>query len=165
METRFMTDLVSLEGRTIIVTGAAQGIGKAITELAIGLGGAGVALDLNGDALKAAVESLPSERAMAVTGSVVDADLASRTIEEAVKRFGSVHGLVNNAGNTRPALIEKMTPQQWQEVIDVHLTGAFYWLQAAGRHMVQRAKAGDKSGGSIVNISSDAGRQGAVGPN
>jgi 3-oxoacyl-[acyl-carrier protein] reductase len=163
MEARHMTDLVSLEGRTIIVTGAAQGIGRAITELALRLGGAVVALDLNGDALKAAVGSLPSERVMTVTGSVVDADLAARTVEAAVKRFGAVHGLVNNAGITRPAMIEKMTFQQWQEVIDVHLTGAFYWLQAAGRHMVQRAKAGDKSGGSIVNISSDAGRKGSIG--
>jgi 3-oxoacyl-[acyl-carrier protein] reductase len=158
-----MTDLVSLEGRTIIVTGAAQGIGKAISTLAMKLGSAVVALDLNGDALKAAVSSLPSERVMAVTGSVMDADLAARTVEEAVKRFGAVHGLVNNAGITRPAMIEKMTIQQWQEVIDVHLTGAFYWLQAAGRHMVQRAKAGDTSGGSIVNISSDAGRKGSIG--
>jgi 3-oxoacyl-[acyl-carrier protein] reductase len=163
METSFMTDLVSLEGRTIIVTGAAQGIGRAITELAIRLGGAVVALDLNGDALKAAVASLPSERVMTVTGSVVDADLATHTVEATVKRFGAVHGLVNNAGITRPAMIEKMTLQQWQEVIDVHLTGAFYWLQAAGRHMVQRAKTGDKSGGSIVNISSDAGRKGSIG--
>ena len=86
-----MTDLVSLEGRTIIVTGAAQGIGKAITELAIGLGGAVVALDLNGDALKTAVGSLPSERVMTVTGSVVDADLAAHTVEAAVKQFGE-HG-------------------------------------------------------------------------
>jgi 3-oxoacyl-[acyl-carrier protein] reductase len=159
MEARLMTDLVSLEGRTIIVTGAAQGIGRAITELAIGLGGAVVALDLNGDALKAAVGSLPSERVMTVTGSVLAAD----TVEAAVKRFGAVHGLVNNAGITRPAMIEKMTLRQWQEVIDVHLTGAFYWLQAAGRHMVQRARTGDKSGGSIVNISSDAGRKGSIG--
>ena len=158
-----MLELVSLEGRTIIVTGAAQGIGKAITELAIRLGSAVVALDLNGDTLKTAVESLPSERVMTVTGSVVDADLAADTVEAAVKRFGAVHGLVNNAGITRPAMIEKMTAQQWQDVIDVHLTGAFYWLQAAGRHMVQRAKAGDKSGGSIVNISSDAGRKGSIG--
>src|SRR5258708_680441 len=140
-----MTDLVSLEGRVIIVTGAAQGIGKATSELAIKLGGAVVALDLNGDALKAAVGSLPSERVMTVTGSVVDADLAARTVEAAVKRFGAVHGLVNNAGITRPAMIEKMTPQQWHDVIDVHLTGAFYWLQAAGRHMVQRAKAGTRA--------------------
>jgi 3-oxoacyl-[acyl-carrier protein] reductase len=158
-----MTDLVSLQGRTVIVTGAAQGIGKAISELAVGLGGAVVALDLNGAALKAAMKSLPAERVMTVTGSVVDADLAACTVEEAVKRFGAVHGLVNNAGITRPAMIEKMTVQQWQDVIDVHLTGAFYWLQAAGRHMVQRAKAGDKSGGSIVNISSDAGRKGSIG--
>ena len=158
-----MTDLVSLKGRTSVVTGAAQGIGKAITELSIELGGAVVALDLNNDALRAAIKSLPSERVMPVVGNVVDADLAARTVEEAVKRFGAVHGLVNNAGITRPAMIEKMTLQQWQEVIDVHLAGAFYWLQAVGRHMVQRAKAGDKSGGSIVNISSDAGRKGSIG--
>jgi 3-oxoacyl-[acyl-carrier protein] reductase len=58
-----MTDLVSLEGRVIIVTGAAQGIGKAISELVIKLGGAVVALDLNGHALKAAVKSFPAEPA------------------------------------------------------------------------------------------------------
>jgi len=61
-----MTDLVSLEGRIIIVTGAAQGIGKATTELAIKLGGAVVALDLNGDALKAAAVSLGQAGAKAV---------------------------------------------------------------------------------------------------
>jgi len=98
-----------------------------------------------------------------VVGSVTDADLAARAVAEAVERFGGVHGLVNNAGITRPAMIEKMTPQQWQEVIDVHLTGTFYWLQAVGRHMVARAKAGDTSGGAIVNISSDAGRKGSIG--
>lgn len=158
-----MTELVSLKGHAIIVTGAAQGIGKAVAELTIELGGAVVALDLNGDALREAMKPLPAERVMPVVGSVVDADLASSTVEGAVKRFGAVHGLVNNAGITRPAMIEKMTAPQWQQVIDVHLTGAFYWLQAAGRHMVQRAKAGDKSGGSIVNISSEAGRRGSIG--
>jgi NAD(P)-dependent dehydrogenase (short-subunit alcohol dehydrogenase family) len=75
------------------VTGAAQGIGKATSELVIKLGGAVVALDLNGDVLKASVKSLPAERVMMVTGSVVDADLAARTVEEAVKQFGAVHGL------------------------------------------------------------------------
>ena len=158
-----MNNLVSLEGRVIIVTGAAQGIGKAISHLVVELGGAVVALDLNGDALKAALQELPTDRVMMVTGRVVDADLAAHTVDEAVKRFGALHGLVNNAGITRPAMIDKMTARQWQDVIDVHLTGAFYWLQAAGRHMVQRAKAGDSSGGSIINISSDAGRKGSIG--
>ena len=74
------------------MTGAAQGIGKATSELVIKLGGAVVALDLNGDVLKASVKSLPAERVMMVTGSVVDADLAARTVEEAVKQFGAVHG-------------------------------------------------------------------------
>jgi NAD(P)-dependent dehydrogenase (short-subunit alcohol dehydrogenase family) len=83
-----MTDLVTLKGHTIVVTGAAQGIGKAVSELVTKLGGAVIALDLNGDALRAAVKSLPCEGVMPVVGTVVDADLASRTIEEAVKRFG-----------------------------------------------------------------------------
>ncbi|WP_208513462.1 SDR family NAD(P)-dependent oxidoreductase [Variovorax paradoxus] len=158
-----MQNLVNLEGRTIVVTGAGQGIGKAIATLAVELGGNVVALDLNPDTLAMAMSALPAGRVQQVVGSVTDAELAARAVAEAVERFGGVHGLVNNAGITRPAMIEKMTPQQWQEVIDVHLTGTFYWLQAVGRHMVARAKAGDSSGGAIVNISSDAGRKGSIG--
>ncbi len=157
-----MKNIVSLEKRTVVVTGAGQGIGKAIAELAIELGGNVVALDMNGDTLKAAMSALPADRVMPVVGSVVDIDLAARTVEQAIDRFGAVHGLVNNAGIIRPAMIERMTAKQWQEVLDVHLTGTFYWLQAVGRHMIQRAKDGD-AGGSIVNISSDAGRKGSIG--
>ena len=157
------TPLVSLAGRTIVVTGAGQGIGKAIVELVVELGGNAVALDMNGATLAAALESLPQAQVLGVVGSVTDAALAARAVEDAVARFGAVHGLVNNAGITRPAMIDKMSAQQWQEVIDVHLTGSFYWTQAVGRHMLQRAKGGDGSGGSIVNISSDAGRKGSIG--
>jgi 3-oxoacyl-[acyl-carrier protein] reductase len=158
-----MNPIVSLKDRTIVVTGAAQGIGKAIAELGIELGANVVALDLNGDGLKSALAALPAERLMTVAGSVTDAELATRTVEEAVGRFGAVHGLVNNAGITRPAMIDKMSARQWQEVIDVHLTGSFYWTQAVGRHMLHRVKDGDKTGGAIVNISSDAGRKGSIG--
>ncbi|BAM88152.1 MULTISPECIES: SDR family NAD(P)-dependent oxidoreductase [Bradyrhizobium] len=156
-------NMVSLQGRTIVVTGAAQGIGKATTDLAIELGANVVAVDLNGEALGPALAGFPAERVMKVVGSVTDAELAASTVADAVDRFGSVNGLVNNAGIIRPALIEKMSMHQWQEVIDVHLTGAFLWLQAVGRHLVQRAKDGDASGGAIVNVSSDAGRKGSVG--
>ncbi len=158
-----MTPIVSLDQRTLVVTGAAQGIGKAIVELAVQLGAHVVAVDLNEQALREALAPLPADRVMAVVGSVTDADLASRCVADAVERFGAVHGLVNNAGIIRPAMIEKMSLRQWQEVIDVHLTGTFLWLQAVGRHMVERARGGDASGGAIVNISSDAGRKGSIG--
>lgn len=158
-----MQPIVSLEGRTVVVTGAGQGIGKAVAELTIELGGNVVAVDLNGDTLRAAMAALPAGRVMSVVGSVTDPELAADTVEAAVKQFGAVHGLVNNAGIIRPAMIEKMTARQWQEVIDVHLTGTFFWLQAVGRHMVARVKAGDTTRGSIVNISSDAGRKGSIG--
>jgi 3-oxoacyl-[acyl-carrier protein] reductase len=158
-----MDPIVSLVGRTVVVTGAGQGIGRAITELTIRLGGNVVALDMNGETLQAALAPLPAERVLPVIGSVVDADLATRSVSEAVARFGAVHGLVNNAGITRPAMIEKMSARQWLDVIDVHLTGTFFWTQAVGRHMLQRTREGDTTGGSIVNISSDAGRKGSIG--
>jgi len=158
-----MPNLIALEGRTAVVTGAGQGIGKAVAELVVDLGGNVVALDMNGDTLRSAMSGLPADRVMSVVGSVTDAALATQTVADAVARFGNVHGLVNNAGITRPAMIEKMTAEQWQSVIDVHMTGTFYWLQAVGRHMVSRSKDGDRSGGSIVNISSDAGRKGSIG--
>lgn len=158
-----MSQIVSLEGRTIVVTGAAQGIGKAVVELGIELGANVVAVDLNGETLNAALAPLPAERVMAVAGSVADSALATRAVADAVSRFGSVHGLVNNAGIIRPAMIDKMTDQQWTDVIEVHLSGSFYWTRAVGQHMVSRAKDGDRTGGSIVNISSDAGRKGSIG--
>ena len=158
-----MDPIVSLQGRTIVVTGAGQGIGKGIVELAIELGANVVAVDLNGQTLDAAVSPLPQARVLAVQGSVADPAVADRAVTEAVAKFGAVHGLVNNAGIIRPAMIDKMTDQQWQEVIDVHLTGSFYWMRATGRHMVERSKGGERTGGSIVNISSDAGRKGSIG--
>jgi len=158
-----MNPIVTLEGRTIVVTGAGQGIGKAIVKTVVALGGNAIAIDLNGETLGAVAAELPKERVLAIQGSVADAALADRAIADGVARFGAVHGLVNNAGIIRPAMIEKMTDPQWQDVIDVHLTGSFYWTRAVGRHMLERVKGGDKSGGSIVNISSDAGRKGSIG--
>jgi 3-oxoacyl-[acyl-carrier protein] reductase len=153
-----MKNIVSLEGRTIVVTGAGQGIGKATVESVIALGGNAVAVDLNAQTLEELVAQQPAGRVLSVQGSVADAALADRAVADGVAKFGAVHGLVNNAGIIRPAMIEKMTDGQWQ-----HLTGSFFWTRAVGRHMVERAKGGDTAGGSIVNISSDAGRKGSIG--
>ena len=158
-----MEPIVTLQDRTIVVTGAGQGIGKAVAELVVGLGGNVVALDMNGETLADGMKGLPPDRVLQVEGSVTDPALATKAVADAVARFGAVHGLVNNAGITRPAMIEKMTREQWHDVIDVHMTGSFYWTQAVGRHMIARSKDGDKSGGSVLYVSSDAGRKGSIG--
>lgn len=157
-----MKNPMDMSGKTVVVTGAAQGIGKATVELVHALGGNAIAVDLNG-AITENLAHLGAERLMTVQADVSSWDLAESTVAKAIQRFGSINGLVNNAGIVRAALIENMTPQQWDDVIRVHLTGAFVWLQAVGRHMVQRRKDGDQGSASIVNISSDAGRKGSFG--
>jgi 3-oxoacyl-[acyl-carrier protein] reductase len=152
-----------LEGKNIIVTGAAQGIGRGIAERALELGASVVAVDMNEEAVNEFAASNPKGSVLPLVGSVADPDFVQSAVKEAVSHFGSVHGLVNNAGISRPAMIEKMTVDTWKLVIDVHLSGSFYFLQAVGRHMLERARAGEKRPGAIVNISSDGGRRGVIG--
>jgi len=150
-------------GKAAIVTGAGQGIGRAVAQQVLRLGGNVVAVDLNEATLAGLAGASPAARLMTITGDVADPDFATATIERAADRFGALHGLVNNAGIVRAAMIDKMSVATWRQVIDVNLTGAFLFLQAIGRHMLERAKAGDAAPGAIVNVSSDAGRRGTVG--
>jgi 3-oxoacyl-[acyl-carrier protein] reductase len=152
-----------LQGRHVIVTGAGQGIGRAISQLVLDLGGTVTAVDMNDEGINSLAAQSGSDRVLPLAGNVTDATFAAAVVGQSVSHFGAVHGLVNNAGVTRPAMIEKMTIEQWQQVLDVHLTGSFLFLQAAGRHMLQRSRNGDRTGGSVVNISSDAGRRGTIG--
>lgn len=154
---------MSLAGRNIVVTGAGQGIGRAIADLVVRLGGNVVLVDMNPATLSAAQQELGQDRCHIEAGNVADAVFAEGAVARAIEKFGALHGLVNNAGISRPAMIEKMPLSSWQQVIDVHLTGAFLFLQAVGRHMIERAKAGDTNPGAVVNISSDAGIQGTIG--
>ena len=158
-----MTELVSLKDRTIVITGAAQGMGKALVELCIDLGANVVGVDMNADGLGTLAAVLDKKRFMPATGSVADPAFVNATVAATIERFGSIEGLVNNAGIVRAAMIEKMTMQQWDEVISVHLTASFLWLQAVGRTMLERAKNGEQISCSIVNTSSDAARKGSIG--
>ncbi len=162
-----MRNPMQLTGKTVIVTGAGQGIGKAIAELVLDLDGNLVMVERNPETLAEVAGRMPQDRVLALQGNVADEVFAEQSVQKAVERFGAVHGLVNCAGITRPAMIEKMTIQQWQAVIDVNLTGCYLMLQAVGRHMIARAKQNmpQPAGvtGAIVNISSAAGKRGSIG--
>jgi 3-oxoacyl-[acyl-carrier protein] reductase len=158
-----MRNIVDLTGRTIVVTGAAQGIGRACCNLIVELGGNVVAVDLQADALQSLAEEAGADHVLPLAGSVADEEFAESAVGAAVERFGAVHGLVNGAGIVRAAMIEKMTLDQWRQVIDIHLTGSFIWIQKVGRHMIARHRDGDDTGGSIINISSVAGKRGSIG--
>lgn len=158
-----MQNPMNMEGHNVIVTGAGQGIGEAVARLVVELGGKAVLVDVQEDKIKALADELGSANAQAHAGSVADPVFVQEMVGRAVSDNGAIHGLVNNAGIVRAAMINKMPVETWQEVIDINLSGVFYCLQAVGRHMLERVEAGDTSPASIVNISSDAGRRGTIG--
>src|SRR5688500_8747123 len=124
-----MNQIVSLEGKRIIVTGAGQGLGRAASELLASLGAKVAVVDLKPEGIEEFARAR-CDNALSFTGSVSDPELAPMVVAKAIEAWGGVDGLVNNAGISRAAMIEKMTFEQWKEVIDVHLTGSFLFLQA-----------------------------------
>jgi 3-oxoacyl-[acyl-carrier protein] reductase len=141
----------SLEGRTALVTGASRGIGRAI---ASELAAAGAAVVLGYRTAAGEAEGLARELgARAVQGDVTNPDDARRLVEEA----GELDILVNNAGITRDGLIARMPDDDWRDVLETNLGGAFYTCRAAARGMMKRRS------GAIVNVSSIVGLRGNPG--
>ena len=137
-----------LQDKVIAVTGGALGIGRACVERASEEDAAVAVLDMldtEGRTLVAALQAQGRRAAYWHCDVSREAEVQA-ALDAAAAHFGALHGLVNNAGIIRPAMIDKMTDQQWQEVIDVHLTGSFYWMRATGRHMVERSKGGERTG-------------------
>ena len=142
--------------RTVIVTGAAQGIGKALTDLFAQSGARIVPVDANGARLTAAW----GDATDAVCPLVCDVTQTAGVevlVSQVIDWSGSVDVLVNNAGITRDAVVWKMDDQQWHDVIAVHLTGTFNLTRAAVPHMRAAAY------GRIVNVTSYTGLHGNVG--
>jgi 3-oxoacyl-[acyl-carrier protein] reductase len=156
-------DHFSLGGKNVIVTGAGQGIGRQIAECVLDLGGSVTAVDVRPDGLDALAADHPDAPLMTVALDITDPDAVERMIAASADRFGAIDGLVNNAAIVKPAMIHKMTMEQWRDVIDVDLTGVFVCLQALSKHWIALAADGKGRGGAIVNIASEAGRSGVIG--
>jgi 3-oxoacyl-[acyl-carrier protein] reductase len=152
-----------LDDRVIIVTGGAQGIGKAYVEALAGEGAKIVVADLNAEAAGALVRSLGEDGkdAMAVTVDVSNPDDAERMVSETLARFGRVDGLVNNAAvYQRPGLFrgpfDQIPVDDWDRVMAVNMRGVFLCCRAVISHMKERGS------GKIINISSSTVAQGTA---
>ena len=147
-----------LAGQTAVITGGAQGLGYAIAERFIAEGARVVLGDLNLDATKEAVETLGgADVARAVKCDVTAYADVDALVEAALAEFGRFDIMVNNAGITRDATLRKMTEDDFDTVISVHLKGTWNGLKKAASIMREQKR------GAIVNMSSISGKVGMIG--
>jgi 3-oxoacyl-[acyl-carrier protein] reductase len=149
-----------LKDKAAVVTGSSRGVGRAVA-LAYGKEGAKVVVNYTSNEA-AALEVVDAIKAMGSKAVAVKADVARKAeadalIKAAIDSFGTIDILVNNAGFTRPAMMLKMTEEQWDAVVDIHLKGAFLCSQAAAKRMAEQ------NSGRIINVTSVAGLVGTVG--
>lgn len=150
---------MQLGGRVAVVTGAAQGIGRAVAE-AYALEGAKVAVvDVKEERAAETVEGIEKAggTARVVTCDVSNRAQVDRAVADVKAAYGPIEILVSNAGITRPAMLHKMTFEQWDEVIQTHLYGSFYWIQAVVADMMAA------NWGRIILTSSSTAQNGSIG--
>lgn len=149
--------MLALAGKSTIVTGASRGIGRAIAVL-FGRLGARVAVNYvrNEAAARETVDAVRTAGgdAFAVHADVSQPEAAERLVDAAVERFGALDVLVVNHGIWKRASIDAMTPEQWDEILNVNLRGAYAVCHHAARHMIPRRS------GAIVTIASTSGQRG-----
>lgn len=152
----------TLHDQTAVVTGSSSGIGFAIAQEFASRGANVVVNSRSQERAAEAAEEIAdetgSESVVAIEADVTDANSLESLVEDVVERFGSLDVWVNNAGINIRGPAEEMSLSDWQQVIDVNLTGAFSGAQLAGRQMIEQG-----TGGSIINISSMMGEQGQTG--
>jgi NAD(P)-dependent dehydrogenase (short-subunit alcohol dehydrogenase family) len=157
-----------LDGKVVAVTGAGRGIGRAIAMLCAAEGASVVVNDFGGAADGSGADTGPAESvvaeikaaggsAVANLASITDPSGAESIIEDGVKAFGRIDGVVNNAGFLRDTIFHKMSVLDWQQVIDVHLNGYFYVAKAAAKYFK------DQGSGSYVHFTSTSGLVGNFG--
>lgn len=155
------TSWLDLEGKTIIVTGGASGIGRAVSEELLQDGANVVVCDMNPNA--PVFEAAKEGQLLYVVTNVTDAQSVNAMIEKTMETYGRIDAIVNNAGINIPRLLVDEGEQYeldeavWDKVMNVNLKGVFFCAQAAGRVMVKQGS------GVIINMSSESGLEGSEG--
>jgi 3-oxoacyl-[acyl-carrier protein] reductase len=148
-----------LEGRVAIVTGGSRGIGRAVAASLAEDGASVVVSGRDAARVEAASKELDALGApvLGVAADVAKREDVDRLVGAARERFGRIDILVNNAGITRDSLLVRMKDDDWDEVLNVNLRGAFLMTRAVGKVMMRQ------KGGRIINIASAAGAMGNAG--
>jgi 3-oxoacyl-[acyl-carrier protein] reductase len=136
------------DGRVAIITGAARGIGAGTAKRFAEEGAAVAVLDINEEQAQETAAGLGAGKAIGVACNVADAASVDAAVNRVVEELGGLHVLVNNAGITRDNLLFKLTEEDWDSVMNVHLKGAFLMSKAAQKTFVEQKY------GKILNLSS-----------
>lgn len=158
----------TLEGRTALVTGSARGIGRAIATALLGSGANVMLNDLDAEQLeRTAAELGQPDRVHHFAADLTQPDAPASIVEATLSTCGGIDIIVNNAGYTWDTVIQKMTDQQFQAMLDIHLVAPFRILRAASEYIRSAAKseaaAGRRTMRKVVNITSIAGTDGNPG--
>ncbi|MFJ8025767.1 SDR family NAD(P)-dependent oxidoreductase [Streptomyces sp. NPDC096311] len=148
-----LSDLVSLTGRTAVVTGAGAGVGAAIAERLAEAGGNVVVADRDKEAAQAQADALEARgwSALAAVADVTDTEAVAALADTAVQRFGALDIWVNNAGAYPSSPLMDITDEQWDRLLQLNLRGSFTGAREAARRMIDAGRPG-----VIINISSGA---------
>jgi 3-oxoacyl-[acyl-carrier protein] reductase len=150
---------LELTGKVALVTGSAQGIGKAVAMLLAQKGADTIISDINLEKAEETSKEIATlgPRTMAIRANVAVVEEVEKMVQAIVERFGQIHILVNNAGVARDKLLLRMTEEDWDLVLDINLKGTFNCTKAVIRYMSKQRY------GKIVNIASVVGEMGNAG--
>ncbi len=149
-----------LKGKVALITGAANGIGYAAADLFVKEGCNVALIDFNQEAGEGRANALNERgtgKASFFQGDVADRSSVDSFVKQVKEHFGKIDILINNAGITRDGMIHKLSPEDFQKVLDVNLTGVFNCTQAVLPYLIENGK------GKIINTSSVSGVYGNVG--
>ncbi len=147
-------------GKVAVITGSGRGLGRAYAEALAAAGAAVVVNDVDGEAAQEVVDGIAKEggRAVAVVAPVGDSEVANELVDTAVAEFGRLDVMVTNAGILRDRVLWKMSDDEFDDVIRVHLRGTFTCARAAAQQLRKQGE-----GGRLILVASPAGQRGNFG--